>query len=81
MSGSGKRVEADYVARTALVANLLLGVIVSIVLFLFPEPILRVISLPEVFITLKCKGREGQFFVRPYVNGYTDRRIRPTHAA
>ncbi|MEK5239878.1 MATE family efflux transporter [Paenibacillus sp. FSL L8-0470] len=47
LNGSGKRAEAADVARTAIIANLLLGGIASIGLFLFPEPVLRAISLPE----------------------------------
>lgn len=47
LNGSGRRVEAAVVARTALIVNLLLGGIASIVLFLFPEIILRAISLPK----------------------------------
>ncbi|AOZ92916.1 MATE family efflux transporter [Paenibacillus crassostreae] len=50
LNGSGKRAEATGIAQTALIANLLLGGIASIVLFLFPEPILRAISLPEELI-------------------------------
>ncbi|WP_410770202.1 MATE family efflux transporter [Fontibacillus sp. BL9] len=47
LNGSGKRAEAAGVARTAILANLLIGGLASIGLFLFPEPILRAISLPE----------------------------------
>lgn len=47
LNGSGKRAEAAGVARTAIIANLLLGGIASVVLFLFTEPILRTISLPK----------------------------------
>lgn len=47
LNGSGKRAEAAVVARTAITANLLLGTIASIILFLFTEPILHTISLPR----------------------------------
>lgn len=47
LNGSEKRAEAAGVARTAIKANLLLGGTASIGLFLFPEPVLRAISLPE----------------------------------
>lgn len=47
LNGAGKRAEAAGLARTAIMANLLLGGTASILLFLFPEPVLRAISLPE----------------------------------
>lgn len=47
LNGSGRRGEAAGVARTAILANLLLGGIASSGLFLFPVPVLRAISLPE----------------------------------
>lgn len=72
--GAGKKDEMNRIYTVALAFNLLLSVLISLLVFLFSEPMLRIINVPEEMINdadmyMKIVG--GTIFTQALINAFS----------
>ncbi|MCH5297240.1 MAG: MATE family efflux transporter [Ruminococcus sp.] len=72
--GAGKKEEMNRIYTVALVFNLVLSVVISLIVFIFSTPMLRIINVPEEMISdadmyMKIVG--GTIFTQALINAFS----------